>query len=70
MASLLDAYSFAATKAILKKARAFTHKHDKKLMVILLDPYRVTRPLLEGDARAMTRRSSTSCTKTSSRSST
>jgi len=51
VASLLDAYSFAATKTILKKARAFTDKHDKKLMVILLDPYRVTRPLLQGGTR-------------------
>ena len=32
VASLLDAYSFAATKTILKKARAFTNKHNKKLM--------------------------------------
>ena len=51
VASLLDAYSFAATKAILNKARAFTDAHDKKLMVILLDPYRVTRTLLEGGTR-------------------
>jgi hypothetical protein len=51
VASLLDAYSFAATKTILTKARAFTAKHDKKLMVILLDPYRVTRTLLEGGTR-------------------
>ena len=51
VASLLDAYSFAATKTILKKARAFTEKHDKKLMVILLDPYRVTRTMLEGGTR-------------------
>ena len=49
--ALLDAYSFAATKEILLKARAFTDKHNKKLMVILLDPYRVTRPLLEGQPR-------------------
>ena len=51
VASLLDAYSFAATKTILEKAKAFTEKHDKKLMVILLDPYRVTRVMLEGGAR-------------------
>ncbi len=51
VASLLDAYSFAATKAILEKAKAFTDAHDKKLMVILLDPYRVTRTLLEGGTR-------------------
>ena len=51
VASLLDAYSFAATKIILKKSRAFADAHDKKLMIILLDPYRVTRTLLEGGTR-------------------
>ena len=51
VSALLDAYSFAATKAILLKARAFTEKHDKELLVILLDPYRVTRVLLEGGER-------------------
>jgi hypothetical protein len=51
VALLLDAYSFAATKTILKKARAFADARDKKLMIILLDPYRVTRALLQGDPR-------------------
>jgi hypothetical protein len=51
VASLLDAYAFAATKTILAKARAFTDAHHKKLMVILLDPYRATRALLEGGSR-------------------
>jgi len=51
VASLLDAYSFAATKTILKKAEAFTNEQNKKLMVILLDPYRVTRTLLQGGTR-------------------
>ena len=51
VASLLDAYSFAATKRILRQAKDFTTKNDKKLMVILLDPYRVTRTMLKGDAR-------------------
>ena len=49
--SLLDAYSFAATKTILNKAKTFAAKHDRRLMVILLDPYRVTRTLLEGGSR-------------------
>lgn len=48
---LLDSYSFAATRAILLKAQAFCQQHDKQLMVILLDPGRVTRPLLEGRPR-------------------
>ena len=51
VASLLDAYSLSATKTILQKAKAFTKKHDKQLMVILLDPYRVTRALLKGGTR-------------------
>ncbi|NQT12661.1 MAG: hypothetical protein HQ582_07930 [Planctomycetes bacterium] len=51
VASLLDAYSFAATKSILNGARAFAEENDKKLMVVLLDPYRVTRTLLEGGTR-------------------
>jgi hypothetical protein len=49
--ALLDAYSFAATKQILRKARAFTEARKKKLLVILLDPYRVTRAMLEGKPR-------------------
>ncbi|MCA9145895.1 MAG: hypothetical protein H6823_26055 [Planctomycetaceae bacterium] len=49
--ALLDAYSFAATKQILEKARAFTEGRGKKLMIILLDPYRVTRALLDGGTR-------------------
>ncbi len=51
VASLLDAYSLAGTKTILKKARDSTAKHDKKLMIILLDPYRVTRTLMAGGER-------------------
>jgi len=51
VAALLDAYSFAATKAILNKARAFTNQHQKKLLVILLDPYRVLRPMLQERSR-------------------
>jgi len=51
VAAILDAYSFAATKDILRKAKAFTEKHRKKLMIILLDPSRVTRVLLQGGKR-------------------
>ena len=51
VSELLDKYAFAATKYILKKAKQFTHERDKQLMVILLDPYRVTRVLLEGGER-------------------
>ncbi len=51
VSELLDSYSFAATKFILMKAKRFADEHDKKLMVILLDPHRVTRVLLEGGKR-------------------
>ncbi|MBM4088834.1 MAG: hypothetical protein FJ276_05295 [Planctomycetes bacterium] len=51
VATLLDAYSFAATKTILMKARTFTSERGKQLMIILLDPYRVTRSLLEDGGR-------------------
>jgi len=51
VAAILDAYSFAATKDILRKAKVFTAKHRKKLMILLLDPSRVTRVLLQGGVR-------------------
>ena len=47
VARLLDEYSFEATKYILSKAKEFVRTNDKKLMVIIFDPYRVTRPLLQ-----------------------
>jgi hypothetical protein len=48
---LLDAYSFAATKWILGKAKDFVEQNRKKLLVILFDPSRVMRPLIEGKER-------------------
>ena len=51
VATLLDKYSFAATKYILNEAREFTSASDKKLMVVIFDPYRVTKQLLSGGAR-------------------
>jgi hypothetical protein len=51
VATLLDKYSFAVTKYILNKAREFTSANDKKLMVVIFDPYRVTRQLLSGGTR-------------------
>ena len=56
VATLLDKYSFAVTKYILNKARKFTSDNNKKLMVVIFDPYRVTRQLLSGGA-GMTKRS-------------
>jgi len=51
VAALLDKYSFEATKSILIQARQFVRTNDKALMVILFDPYRVTKALLEGQGR-------------------
>jgi len=51
VATLLDKYSFAVTKYILNKAREFTSANNKKLMVVIFDPYRVTKQLLSGGTR-------------------
>jgi hypothetical protein len=51
VAKLLDKYSFEATKYILIKAKEFVSSNDKKMMVIIFDPYRVTRPLMQGGKR-------------------
>ena len=51
VATLLDEYSFAATKYIVNKAREFVTLNQKKLMVVIFDPYRVTKPLLGGGGR-------------------
>ena len=51
VAHLLDKYSFAATQFILNKARAFAEAEGKNLLIVLFDPYRVLRSLLEGQAR-------------------
>ena len=51
IAKLLDEYSFTATKYILQKAREFAVTNDKTLMVVIFDPYRVTKPLLSGGSR-------------------
>jgi len=51
IAQLLDSYAFAATKAILAKVRDFAGRNDKKLLVVLFDPSRVMKPLIEGRPR-------------------
>lgn len=48
---LLNRYAFAATKMILAKAKEFADKNDKKLLVVIFDPSRVMRPLVEGKPR-------------------
>jgi hypothetical protein len=51
ISELLDKYSFAATKYILNSARDFAEKNRKKLMIVLFDPSRVTRTLIESGSR-------------------
>ena len=51
VAELLNKYSFEATKYILKKAGEFSSANEKKLMVVIFDPYRVTKQLLMGGRR-------------------
>jgi len=48
---LLNAYGFAATKYILTRARDFIEATNKKLLVVLFDPSRVTRDLIESGER-------------------
>jgi hypothetical protein len=48
---LLNRYSFAATKIILTKAREFADRNGKKLLVVLFDPGRVMKPMVEGKPR-------------------
>jgi hypothetical protein len=48
---LLDTYSLAATKHILGKAREFCAERDKELLVVLFDPFRVLRALVEDRRR-------------------
>ena len=43
---ILDQYSFAATRYILEKAKEYTDMNHKKLMIVLFDPYKVTRSLI------------------------
>jgi hypothetical protein len=48
---LLNRYAFAATKVILTKAKEFADRNNKKLLVVLFDPSRVMKPLVEGKPR-------------------
>jgi len=49
--ALLDVYAFAATNYLLEKVKAFAATNNKKLLVVIFDPYQVTRPLLQGQPR-------------------
>ena len=48
---LLDTYAFAATNYLLGKTKAFAEQQHKKLMVILFDPYDVTKSLIKNNTR-------------------
>lgn len=49
--TLLDNYSFAATKYILNKTKDFAEEKDKNLLVVLFNPYQTLRELLDGNPR-------------------
>lgn len=48
---LLDKYSFAATKYILEKLNNYVKANNKKLLLVLFDPYRTTNALMMGEQR-------------------
>jgi hypothetical protein len=51
ISKLLDKYSFAATKYILNKTKEFTENNNKKLMIIIFNPSRVTKELIKKKTR-------------------
>lgn len=51
IAALRNAYAFAGTEYILGKVKEFTDNNGKKLLVILFDPYKVTRVLMREEPR-------------------
>lgn len=48
---LLDRYSLAATQFILEKTRAFAVQNQKKLLIVLFDPYRAMAELRTSGTR-------------------
>ena len=48
---LLDRYSLRATQFILEKAREFSMRNEKKLLVVLFDPYRAMAEVLKSGTR-------------------
>jgi hypothetical protein len=48
---LLDRYAYAATRYILTKSKAFAEANGKKLMILLFDPNRTMRQMLQGEPR-------------------
>ncbi len=48
---LLDKYSFQATKYILVRAKKYAVANNKKLMIVLFDPYRAMKQLIASGMR-------------------
>ena len=48
---ILEKYGFTVTRFILDKVRRFTESQNKKLMVILFDPYRAMQELIKSGTR-------------------
>jgi len=48
---LLDRYALRATRFVLDRAQEFALQHNKKLLVILFDPYRAMADMQRGKAR-------------------
>ena len=48
---LLDRYSFAASEYVLNKLKTYAQAKNKKLMVVIFDPYRVTNSLILNGTR-------------------
>jgi len=48
---LRHAYAFAATEYILEKVRVFAASNEKKLLVVLFDPYKVTKSIIKDGTR-------------------
>jgi len=52
MEILLNKFGYAANIYILEKVKAFAHKYDKNLMIVIFDPYKVTAALMMNQFRA------------------
>lgn len=48
---LLDKYSFAASEYVLSKLKTYAEMNNKKLMIVIFDPYRVTNSLILNNTR-------------------
>ncbi|HEX8312241.1 MAG TPA: hypothetical protein VF614_13045 [Chthoniobacteraceae bacterium] len=51
VSQLVDKYAFAATKYLLNKVKAFAAENERKVLIVVFDPYRVTKSLLRQKER-------------------